>query len=138
MANAEPDETPEPSVPAASVKIRGEKVNVFYGNKQALFDVDLDMRANQVISLIGPSGCGKSTFLRCLNRMNDVIDICRVGGKITLDDEDIYNPSLDVVELARTRRHGLPETEPFSEIDLRERRLRPAHSWLDQKQGGAR
>ncbi|MFT7578337.1 MAG: phosphate transport system ATP-binding protein, partial [Alphaproteobacteria bacterium] len=74
-------------------------VDVHYGNKQALFGVDLDIPANQVISLIGPSGCGKSTFLRCLNRMNDVIDICRVSGKITLDDDDIYAPELDVVEL---------------------------------------
>ena len=67
--------------------------------KQALFGVDLDIPANQVTSLIGPSGCGKSTFLRCLNRMNDVIDICRVTGRITLDDDDIYAPELDVVEL---------------------------------------
>lgn len=62
------------------VKMKGDKVNVFYGAKQALFDVDLDVPANNVVSLIGPSGCGKSTFLRCLNRMNDVIDICRVSG----------------------------------------------------------
>ena len=89
--------TPDPA--QASIKMKGEKVNVFYGDKQALFEVDLDIPANQVIALIGPSGCGKSTFLRCLNRMNDVIDICRVEGKITLDDDDIYDPSLDVVEL---------------------------------------
>ena len=80
-------------------KMKGDKVSVFYGDKQALFDVDLDVPANNVVSLIGPSGCGKSTFLRCLNRMNDVIDICRVTGKITLDQEDIYDPTLDVVEL---------------------------------------
>lgn len=82
-----------------SVKMRGEKVSVFYGEKQALFDVDLDILSNQVTSLIGPSGCGKSTFLRCLNRMNDTIDICRVTGKITLDNQDIYHPDVDVVEL---------------------------------------
>ncbi len=80
-------------------KMRGEKVSVFYGEKQALFDVDLDISANQVTALIGPSGCGKSTFLRCLNRMNDTIDIARVTGRITLDGEDIYAPSIDVVEL---------------------------------------
>ena len=80
-------------------KMLGEKVCVFYGEKQALFDVDLNVRQNQVTALIGPSGCGKSTFLRCLNRMNDTIDICRVTGKITLDDEDIYDPGVDVVEL---------------------------------------
>jgi phosphate transport system ATP-binding protein len=79
--------------------MRGEDVNVFYGEKQALFGVDLTIERNQVTSLIGPSGCGKSTFLRCLNRMNDTIDICRVTGRITLDGEDIYDRSLDVVEL---------------------------------------
>ena len=80
-------------------KMLADKVSVFYGDKQALYDVDLEIPQNQVISLIGPSGCGKSTFLRCLNRMNDVIDICRVTGKITLDGDDIYAQDLDVVEL---------------------------------------
>ncbi len=82
-----------------SVKMRGRKVNVFYGDKQALFDVDLDVRERHVTSLIGPSGCGKSTFLRCLNRMNDTIDVCRVEGDIRLDSDDIYDPKIDVVEL---------------------------------------
>ncbi|WP_235975109.1 phosphate ABC transporter ATP-binding protein PstB [Stappia albiluteola] len=79
--------------------MRGDKVKVFYGQKQALFDVDLDVRERMVTALIGPSGCGKSTFLRCLNRMNDTIDICRVEGRLTLDGMDIYDPSIDVVEL---------------------------------------
>ncbi|WP_421859531.1 phosphate ABC transporter ATP-binding protein PstB [Oricola sp.] len=79
--------------------MKGEKVCVFYGQKQALFDVDLDIYQRQVTALIGPSGCGKSTFLRCLNRMNDTIDICRVTGTINLDSEDIYDPRIDVVEL---------------------------------------
>ena len=81
------------------VKIAGENVRVFYGAKQALFDVNLNVGARQITALIGPSGCGKSTFLRCLNRMNDVIPICRVEGKITLDGEDVYSPHIDVVEL---------------------------------------
>ncbi|MCR9256567.1 MAG: phosphate ABC transporter ATP-binding protein PstB [Alphaproteobacteria bacterium] len=76
-----------------------ENTNVFYGDKQALFDINLEIGQNEVTALIGPSGCGKSTFLRCLNRMNDVIDICRVTGKITLDGDDIYDPALDVVQL---------------------------------------
>ena len=80
-------------------KMEGKDVNVFYGAKQALFDVNLGVRKNQVTSLIGPSGCGKSTFLRCLNRMNDVIDICRVEGSLTMDGRDIYSPDVDVVEL---------------------------------------
>ena len=81
------------------VKIRAEGVNVFYGGKQALFDVSIDVPARGVMAFIGPSGCGKSTLLRCLNRMNDTIDIARVEGRITLDDRDIYDPDLDVVEL---------------------------------------
>ena len=85
----------EPAGPAMS----GRNVNVFYGQKQALFGIDLDIERHRVTSLIGPSGCGKSTFLRCLNRMNDLIDGCRVEGTITLDGEDVYNPHLDVVEL---------------------------------------
>ena len=84
---------------AKTAKMKGRAVSVFYGEKQALFDIDLDIPANNVVSLIGPSGCGKSTFLRCLNRMNDVIDGCKVTGKLTLDEDDIYDPSLDVVEL---------------------------------------
>ena len=82
-----------------SFKMEGRGVNVYYGDKQALFDVDLGVRMNQVTALIGPSGCGKSTFIRCLNRMNDVIDICRVDGEIVIDGRDVYDPSVDVVEL---------------------------------------
>jgi phosphate transport system ATP-binding protein len=74
-------------------------VNVFYGDKHAIKNCSLDIGKNQVISMIGPSGCGKSTFLRCLNRMNDTIDGCRVTGEIKLDNQDIYDPKLDVVPL---------------------------------------
>lgn len=81
------------------VKICARDVKVFYGDAEALHGVDLDIPARTVTSLIGPSGCGKSTFLRSLNRMNDTIDICRVEGQILLDGEDIYAPSLDVVQL---------------------------------------
>jgi phosphate transport system ATP-binding protein len=80
-------------------KMVSRDVDVFYGQKQALFRVDLDIPARQVTALIGPSGCGKSTYLRCLNRMNDVIDGCRVTGDIRLDGENIYDPKLDVVML---------------------------------------
>ncbi|MCV6601415.1 MAG: phosphate ABC transporter ATP-binding protein PstB [Cohaesibacter sp.] len=82
-----------------AIKISAKEVTVHYGAKQALFGVDLDIEENQVTSLIGPSGCGKSTFLRCLNRMNDTIDICSVGGQIRLGDINIYDPKVDVVEL---------------------------------------
>jgi len=74
-------------------------VNVFYGDKHAIKDVSLDVGKNQVVAMIGPSGCGKSTFLRCLNRMNDTIDGCRVTGTIILDNQDIHDRKLDVVPL---------------------------------------
>ena len=82
-----------------SYKMVGKDVSVYYGQKRALFDVNLNIRRNAVTALIGPSGCGKSTFLRTLNRMNDTIDNCRVTGTITLDGEDIYTSGIDVVEL---------------------------------------
>ena len=80
-------------------KLTARGVNVFYGDAQALNQVDLDIRAHEVTALIGPSGCGKSTFLRCLNRMNDLIEICRVDGDIRLDGEDIYDPAVNLVYL---------------------------------------
>jgi phosphate transport system ATP-binding protein len=80
-------------------KMIGQDVSVYYGDKRALFDVNLGVRKNTVTALIGPSGCGKSTFLRCLNRMNDTIANARVTGKITLDGQDIQDPDIDVVEL---------------------------------------
>ncbi|MBL4784799.1 MAG: phosphate ABC transporter ATP-binding protein [Cohaesibacteraceae bacterium] len=94
--NSSMDKDTEPAVP---IKMRGVDVCVHYGDKQALFDVNLEVPEKQVTALIGPSGCGKSTFLRTLNRMNDTIDICRVAGDITLDGQDIYDPKVDVVEL---------------------------------------
>jgi phosphate transport system ATP-binding protein len=80
-------------------KITARDLNVFYGEKQALFDVNLDITEHTVTALIGPSGCGKSTFIRCVNRMNDVVPSCRVEGKITLDGDDIYGDEIDVVQL---------------------------------------
>ncbi|MBN7770213.1 phosphate ABC transporter ATP-binding protein PstB [Marinobacter daepoensis] len=80
-------------------KFRLRNVEVFYGADRAIKNISLDIARNEVIAFIGPSGCGKSTFLRCLNRMNDSIDICRVKGALHLDDQDIYDPKRDVVEL---------------------------------------
>ncbi|NHO85861.1 phosphate ABC transporter ATP-binding protein [Pseudoteredinibacter isoporae] len=82
-----------------NAKMSMRDVNVFYAEKQAIFNVGLDIGKNEVVAMIGPSGCGKSTFLRCLNRMNDTIDICRVQGSLTLEGQDIYDPKLDVVPL---------------------------------------
>ncbi len=89
----------EADTAAAPAKVCASGVDVFYAEKQALFDVSLDVLENQVTALIGPSGCGKSTFLRCINRMNDTIPICRVTGSIEIDEQDIYAPEIDVVQL---------------------------------------
>ncbi len=91
--------TPEAVMPEPAAKVTARDVSVFYGDKQALFDVSIDIRERMVTALIGPSGCGKSTFIRCLNRMNDTIEIARVTGRIELDGQDIYSPDIDVVEL---------------------------------------
>jgi phosphate transport system ATP-binding protein len=130
-------------------------VNVFYGDKQAIFDVSLDIGKNQVISMIGPSGCGKSTFLRCLNRMNDTIDICRVSGEIKMDGQDIYDGGLDVVPLRASvgmvfqkpnpfpksiydniaygpRIHGLSDDKPHLD-EIVENSLRKAGLWDEVK-----
>lgn len=87
----------DPTVPNPRMHCR--EVNVYYGDKQAIINVSMDIGRNEVVALIGPSGCGKSTFLRCLNRMNDTIDICRVTGEITLDGQNIYDPGIDVSPL---------------------------------------
>ena len=79
--------------------ITARDVNVFYGQKQALNGINLDVPRNKVTSLIGPSGCGKSTFLRSINRMNDLVDICRVEGEIKIEDKNIYDKDVDVVAL---------------------------------------
>ncbi|WP_296766641.1 phosphate ABC transporter ATP-binding protein PstB [Sediminimonas sp.] len=90
---------PETAVDQTAIKIAARNVQVFYGNTQAIKDVDVDIQDKTVTSFIGPSGCGKSTFLRCLNRMNDTIDSCRVEGEILLDGQDIYAPRVDPVQL---------------------------------------
>ena len=82
-----------------SVKVTAREINVWYGAKQALFGVDLDIPNHQVTALIGPSGCGKSTFLRCINRMNDLIEGAKVKGSIILENEDILGRDVDVVLL---------------------------------------
>lgn len=87
----------EPFVDDPKMSIR--HVDVFYNDDQAINSVSLDIGKNEVVALIGPSGCGKTTFLRALNRMNDIIDTCRVSGELRLDGEDIYASHMDVVEL---------------------------------------
>lgn len=83
-------------------KIQIKDLNLFYGDKQALYDINVDVQERQVLSLIGPSGCGKSSFLRCINRMNDSVEGIRIQGKVLIDKRDIYDKAVDVVSL-RTR-----------------------------------
>ena len=84
---------------SSKIKISSKDVSVFYNQNQALNNITFDIAEKKVTSLIGPSGCGKSTFLRCLNRMNDTIGICKVKGKVLIDNEDIYAPNVDPVLL---------------------------------------
>ena len=88
-------------------------VNLYYGNKQALESISMDMEKNSVTALIGPSGCGKSTLLRCLNRMNDLIEGVRIEGNIVLGDKDIYDPQIDVNELRKRVGMVFQKPTPF-------------------------
>lgn len=89
------------------------EINVYYGDKHAIKDVNLDIGRNEIIAMIGPSGCGKSTFLRCLNRMNDTIDHCQVTGSITMDGEEINNHEIDVVPLRASVGMVFQKPNPF-------------------------
>jgi len=141
--------------PSEGGKVRARDVNVYYGQKQALFDVSLDIPDRTVTAFIGPSGCGKSTFLRCINRMNDTIDSCRVTGELLIDGRNAYEKSVDPVVLRASvgmvfqkpnpfpktiyenvaygpRIHGL--TKSKTEMDeLVERSLRRAGLWEEVK-----
>jgi len=92
--------------PSAKARVTARDVNVYYGDKQALKNVSIDIFKNEVVSFIGPSGCGKSTFLRCINRMNDVIEGCRVTGEIVLDGHDIRAGASLVMPIYAIHRHA--------------------------------
>ncbi|WP_027177686.1 phosphate ABC transporter ATP-binding protein PstB [Maridesulfovibrio bastinii] len=96
-----------------AVKIKSEDLDFYYGDFKALENIAMEFEENRVTALIGPSGCGKSTFLRCLNRMNDLIPGTRVDGRLTLDEEDIYAQSLDVVSLRRRVGMVFQKPNPF-------------------------
>jgi phosphate transport system ATP-binding protein len=145
----------ETKVTNNNIKIAARKVQVYYGDTHAIKDVDVDILDNTVTAFIGPSGCGKSTFLRCINRMNDTIDICRVMGDILIDGEDIYDKKVDPVQLRAKvgmvfqkpnpfpksiydnvaygpRIHGLARTK--AELDeIVEKSLRRAALWNEAK-----
>lgn len=94
-------------------RIRCTDVNVYYGDKHAVKSVNIDVGNNEVLAMIGPSGCGKTTFLRCLNRMNDTIPICRVTGEIMMDDMDINGRDVDVVPLRAQVSMVFQKPNPF-------------------------
>ena len=102
------------AVPTRAVKVAARGVNVSYGEKQALKDVNVEIPDRGVMAFIGPSGCGKSTFLRCINRMNDTIASCRVSGLVTIDGQDIYDPVLDVVQLRARVGMVFQKANPFT------------------------
>ncbi len=99
--------------PNGKPKISVERLNFYYGSKQALFDISVNFEACRVTSLIGPSGCGKSTFLRTLNRMNDTIDNTKIEGRIVIDDLDVYHGSLDAVALRKKVGMVFQKSNPF-------------------------
>lgn len=106
MAN----ESPEPARPLISVS----DFDFYYGEKQALFDINMDMKENEVTAFIGPSGCGKSTLLRCINRMNDLVEVARIGrGKIKVNGADIYDPRVDTIELRKRVGMVFQKSNPF-------------------------
>ena len=98
---------------ARKLRMESRKLNFFYGPKQALYDISLQIPEKSVTAFIGPSGCGKSTFLRCLNRMNDIIPDTRVEGEVLLDGTDIYGPGRDVVDLRRRVGMVFQKSNPF-------------------------
>ena len=98
---------------AKKIKVASEGLNFYYGEFKALDNITLEFEEHQVAALIGPSGCGKSTFLRCINRMNDLIPGTRVEGRLTLGNEDIYAPGLDVVALRRRIGMVFQKPNPF-------------------------
>jgi len=98
---------------ANKVVIKTEQLNLWYGEKQALYDISMEMLSNKITALIGPSGCGKSTLIRCFNRMNDVISTCRITGHVFFDDNDIYGPDADAVEVRKKIGMVFQKPNPF-------------------------
>jgi len=99
--------------PARQPKIGVDRMNFYYGSRRVLENIALEVYPNQVTALIGPSGCGKSTFLRSVNRMNDIVPGARLEGSIRIDDQDIYSPSVDIVDLRRRVGMVFQKSNPF-------------------------
>ena len=95
------------------IEIETKNLNLWYGEKQVLKNIDLKIPEEKVTAVIGPSGCGKSTLIRCFNRMNDIIDCCRIEGKVFIDEKDIYDKRTDVVDLRKNVGMVFQKTNPF-------------------------
>ena len=113
IANFEPTPTMPPVETGAPTKMSTRDLDLFYGTKQALKQVNAEFPERSISALIGPSGCGKSTFLRCLNRMNDLIDGCKISGEVTLDGENLYQRGVDVVQLRQRVGMVFQKPNPF-------------------------
>ena len=108
------DRKPVAGLESAELALQVDGLNLFYDrDKQALFDINLEIPRQRVTAFIGPSGCGKSSFLRCFNRMNDLVDGCRVGGSIRLEGDNIYQSSVDVARLRRRIGMVFQKPNPF-------------------------
>lgn len=94
-------------------KLSISKLNLYYGDNHALKDVDMQIKESAITAFIGPSGCGKSTFLKCLNRMNDLVDNVKISGQVLLDDEDIYDPKVDTTLLRKKVGMVFQQPNPF-------------------------
>ncbi|HLO66582.1 MAG TPA: phosphate ABC transporter ATP-binding protein PstB [Holophaga sp.] len=115
QATARVSEVPltDAAVLSAPPLVRVQGLNLFYGEKQALFDIGLEVREHSVMALIGPSGCGKSTLLRCINRMNDLIGNVHIEGSLTVGGDDIYAPGVDVIQLRKRMGMVFQKSNPF-------------------------
>ena len=112
------DETPKASEPLLGTKIRTEALNAWYGNNRVLKDLSIDLREHAVTAIIGPSGCGKSTFIRCLNRMHELVPRARVSGKILLDGSNIYEKGIDPVRIRRRVGMVFQKPNPFPTMSI--------------------
>ena len=113
VAYAKPNAEASAKIVSGPAKMAARSLDLYYGPKQALKKVDADFTERSITALIGPSGCGKSTFLRCLNRMNDLIDSCKISGEVSLDGENIYQRGIDVVQLRQRVGMVFQKPNPF-------------------------
>jgi phosphate transport system ATP-binding protein len=117
-APAAPKQAPRADQPTGAKSVKIEKLNAWYGQLHAVRDLDLEFRAHEVTAIIGPSGCGKSTMVRCINRMHEEIPYARAGGRVTLDDVDIYGAEVDVVSVRRTIGMVFQKPNPFPTMSV--------------------